>query len=167
MKMEKVGFSKKSRDQFWNRKGTENEILRFWCISKWNANAITSQNHLSNGFLGISYYFPYLFPYWNQKFSNLKTRIFHGRYLNPTLSKVLQLSPSQEIEQAWRWTCRSLGSVKTRQSSTRAPQPRETANCCGPFGGQTFSTKVLQTSPSRHSNKSSGLSFVLHDGLPS
>ena len=53
MKMEKVGFSKKSRDQFWNRKGTENEILRFWCISKWNANAITWQNHLSNGFLGI------------------------------------------------------------------------------------------------------------------
>ena len=30
----KVGYLKKARDQFENRKRTENEILRFWYIAK-------------------------------------------------------------------------------------------------------------------------------------
>ena len=38
----KVGhFKKLTRDQFKNIKGTENEILRFWGISKKYKNAIT------------------------------------------------------------------------------------------------------------------------------
>ena len=48
-----------ARDQFKNRKRTENEILRFWGISKNYAYAITWQNQLSRAFLGITYYLPY------------------------------------------------------------------------------------------------------------
>ena len=53
-KIRKWGI-KKARDQFKNRKGTENEIHGFWGISK-NENAITWQNHLSHAFWCISYY---------------------------------------------------------------------------------------------------------------
>ena len=41
LKMGKMGHFKKARDQFLNRKGTENEIVRFWDISKNHENAIT------------------------------------------------------------------------------------------------------------------------------
>ena len=45
---------------FWKtRKGTENWIIRFLGISKFCANAITWQNHLSHAFWGISCYPPY------------------------------------------------------------------------------------------------------------
>ena len=47
-------FKKLTRDQFRNRKGTENEILRFWGISKKYETAITLQNPLSDAFWGIS-----------------------------------------------------------------------------------------------------------------
>ena len=54
----KLALPLKARDQFLTKKGTENEILRFWGISNKRANANTWQNHLSHGFWGISYYFP-------------------------------------------------------------------------------------------------------------
>ena len=55
----KVGhFKILARDQYENWIGTENEIYRFVGISKFKANAITWQNHLSHTFWGISYYFP-------------------------------------------------------------------------------------------------------------
>ena len=42
LKMGKMGhFKKLTRDRFENREGTENEILRFWGISKNHENAIT------------------------------------------------------------------------------------------------------------------------------
>ena len=42
LKIGKMGhFKKLARDQFKNRKETENEILRFWGISKNYENAIT------------------------------------------------------------------------------------------------------------------------------
>ena len=47
----KVGqFKKLIRDQFQNRKRTENEILRFWGISKNYEKALTWQNPLSHVF---------------------------------------------------------------------------------------------------------------------
>ena len=43
-----------------NKKGTENEILRFRGISKFYGNAITWQNHLPHAFWGISCFLPYI-----------------------------------------------------------------------------------------------------------
>ena len=55
-------FQKKStRDQFQNRKSTENNVLRFWGISKNYANAITWRNNLSHAVWFIPWYSPY-FP---------------------------------------------------------------------------------------------------------
>ena len=67
----KVGdFKKITRDQFLNTKGTENEVLRFWGISKNHENAITWQNHLSHLFRDISWYLPYEFFIWtNSRYS--------------------------------------------------------------------------------------------------
>ena len=63
-------FRKLARDQFLNRKGTENEILRLWGISKNYENSITWKNHLSNAFWGISWYLPVV---WNGPKVNIPT----------------------------------------------------------------------------------------------
>ena len=47
-------FQKLTCNQFLNEKGTENEIIRFWGISKNYAIDITWQNYLSHAFWGIS-----------------------------------------------------------------------------------------------------------------
>ena len=77
---EKVGhFKKLARDQFYNWKWTENEILRFWGISKNWEIAITWQNPPSHAFWGISWYLVYSFGEYSMKtfhYAQLVTKIF-------------------------------------------------------------------------------------------